>query len=213
MKRKIKTNTAINTEKMAGYSNDSSGNGKSGASNGKGPTDPSIYEVLVAEEVWNKDENKNPPSDTGSGVSFEQYFRDKDPERTDKATGACKKCMKIAEKKQSKRRHADWCSKRSKITKKYQDDLQKYQAAMAATAVANDSTEGGGGGDSGNNNNAEHTAAVANNSNEEGGGGDGGNNNNAPVPGPVPAAAPVGPPVGPPPVGPPPVGPPGANNA
>ena len=61
MKRKIKTNTAINTEKMAGYSNDSSGNGKSEASNGKGPTDPSIYEILVAEEVWNKDEKKNSP--------------------------------------------------------------------------------------------------------------------------------------------------------
>ena len=43
------------------YSNDSSGNRKSEASNGKGPTDPSIHDILVAEEVWNEDEKKNPP--------------------------------------------------------------------------------------------------------------------------------------------------------
>ena len=189
---------------MAGYSNDSSGNGKSEASNGKGPTDPSIHEPdrsafnndnrsiidgLVMEAIVDNDAaimeavDENTADDAGSGAWYEHYFRGKDPERTDKVTGECKKCMKIAKNQKSNRRHADWCPKRSKSVKKYRDDLQKYQAEMAAAAVANDSTKGGGGSDGGNNNNAEHTAAVVNNSTGEGGSGDGGNNNNAAVPG------------------------------
>ena len=151
---------------MAGYSNDSSGNGKSEASNGKGPTDPSIHEPdrsafnndnrpiidgLVMEAIMDNDAaimeavDENTADDAGSGAWYEHYFRGKDPERTDKVTGECKKCMKIAKNQKSNRRHADWCPKRSKSVKKYKDDFQKYQAEMAATAVTNDSTKGGGG--------------------------------------------------------------------